>query len=114
MSGLGEQNRRQTRSDLVVGVAWYRRQEWQRLLDVSIDREDLESTYDEWFAAMPARIVELEQAGVKAHKIDVPVDELVSWCQQNGRLVNASARADYVANKLHQLGIQRKLDEPGA
>ena len=30
-----------------VGIAWYKREQWQLLLDVSMDRDDLEATYAE-------------------------------------------------------------------
>lgn len=106
--------RHQSKADVVVGVAWYRRDDWERLLQVSVDREELEDTYDEWVAAMPARMAEIEQTGIKAHKIDVAVEELIAWCHSNGRVVDGGARADYAAHKLRDLHVQGSLDEPGA
>jgi hypothetical protein len=114
VGGTKKLKRRQKRSDLVVGVAWYRRQDWQRLLEVSVDREELEESYDEWATAMPARMAEIEQAGFTPHKIDVAVDELISWCHHNGRVVDGPARADFAAHKLRELHMQGKLQEPGA
>lgn len=114
VGGTKKLKRRQTRSDLVVGVAWYRRHDWQRLLEVSVDREELEGSYDEWATAMPGRMAEVEQAGFTPHKIDVAVDELICWCRHNGRVVDGSARADFAAHKLQELHTQGKLQEPGA
>ena len=34
----------------VMGVAWYRRDQWDRLLDISSDHAELENTYEEWKA----------------------------------------------------------------
>ena len=31
-----------------VGIAWYTPDQWQILLDISADRDDLEATYAEW------------------------------------------------------------------
>jgi len=112
--GARKRKRRQSKPEVVVGVAWYRRQDWERLLQVSVDREELEDTYDEWAAAMPARMAEIEQAGIEAHKIDVALDELISWCHSNGRVVDGAARADFAAHKLRDLHVQGSLDEPGA
>lgn len=34
----------------VMGVVWYRRDQWDRLLEISSDRAEFEDTYDEWKA----------------------------------------------------------------
>jgi hypothetical protein len=105
---------RESGPDVLVGVAWYRQQEWQRLLEVSQDRDDLESTYDEWAAAMPARMAEIQKAGFKPHRIDVAVEDLIAWCRSNGRLLDGAARADYTAHKLRDLHLQGHLDDADA
>ena len=33
-----------------MGVAWYRRGQWDRLLEISSDRFELENTPEEWKA----------------------------------------------------------------
>jgi len=106
--------RRKSEPDILVGVAWYRRQEWQRLLEVSEDRDELETIYDEWAAAMPAHMAEIEKAGFKPHKIDVATEDLIAWCRSNGRVVDGAARADYAAHKLRDLNLRGNLDDPDA
>ena len=34
----------------VMGVVWYRRDQWDRLLEISSDRSELENTHEEWKA----------------------------------------------------------------
>ena len=36
------------RGGMVMGIAWYRRGEWPKLLAAAADRDQLEETYDEW------------------------------------------------------------------
>jgi hypothetical protein len=105
---------REPEHDFLVGVAWYRQKEWQRLLEVSQDRDDLENTYDEWAAAMPARMAKIEEAGFKPHKIDVAVEDLIAWCRSNGRVLDGAARADYAAHKLSDLHLRGHLNDPDA
>jgi len=85
---------------MVSGVAWYRAEQWPRLLEVSVDRSDLERTYDEWQAMATKGLAELARAGVWARKIDVDVDEMVEWCRTEGRPVDGAARAAFVALKV--------------
>ena len=79
-------------SGMVSGVAWYRVEQWPRLLEVSVDRSELERTYDEWQAMATKGLAELARAGVWARKVDVDVDELVEWCRTNGRLTARRVR----------------------
>ena len=74
---------------MVSGVAWYHAEQWPRLLEVSVDRSELERTYDEWQAMAKKGLAELARAGVWARKVDVDVDELVEWCRSEGRRVGA-------------------------
>src|SRR5712691_4703559 len=37
-------------SDLVTGVAWYRRDQWSRLRELASDRDKLDDSYDQWLA----------------------------------------------------------------
>ena len=47
----------------VMGVAWYRPGQRDRLLEISSDRAELEDTYDEWKAVAEENLVNLAQHG---------------------------------------------------
>jgi hypothetical protein len=53
----------------VMGVAWYRRDQWDRLLEISSDRAELEDTYDEWKAVAEENMGNLAQHGYKLAKL---------------------------------------------
>jgi len=92
---------------MVTGVAWYRAEQWSRLLAVSVDRSTLEPTHDEWQAVATRTLAELARAGVSPRKVDVDVDELSEWCRASVRPVDAASRADFVAFKLRQTNNER-------
>ena len=97
-----ESTERPGSADVVSGVAWYRAEQWPRLLEVSVDRSELERTYDEWQAIATKGLADLARAGVWARKVDVDVDELVEWCRSEGRAVDGAARAAFAVLKLRQ------------
>ncbi len=107
-------NRRQSHSGVAVGVAWYRRQEWESLRQLSADRDDLEETYDDRLRAATARLAEIEGSGVKPQKIDIAVDHLMAWCDSQGRVLDAAARAAYTAQRLRELHLHPPPNSPGA
>jgi hypothetical protein len=85
-----------------VGIAWYKRDQWQLLLNVSADRDDLEPTYAEWYKDAEKTLEKLRQAGLDVVKVNVQIEELLDWCIGQNVPVNANARSKYAADKLHQ------------
>jgi len=90
-----------------VGVAWFRRKDWVRLLEISADREELETTFDEWEAGAIATMAELRSNGVDVSKVPVDLDRLASWCRGLGIPVDARARARYAAEELKRTDLER-------
>ncbi len=87
----------------MIGLAWYRPGQWQRLRQGSADVEVLEESYDEWLEVASARFREAQELGLDIRKVDVDVEDVVEWCKQRGRPVDGDARAGYVAEKIEQL-----------
>ena len=88
--------------DAVMGVAWYRRQQWDRLLEISSDRDELENTYDEWKAMADENFSILVQKGYVLRKIEIDVEELLRWCKLQNRPVDGDARVEFTLVKLRE------------
>ena len=86
--------------NLVVALAWYRREQWALLRTVSADAYKLEKTYDEWLAFASGELRKLEARGIRVCKIDVEVGALTRWCESEGRAVDGEARAEYARRGL--------------
>jgi hypothetical protein len=86
----------------ILGIAWYRREEWSHLLEIAADRDELEDTYEEWLHIAEMRLHEMTEAGINAMRVYINVDELQDWCVGHGRPVDGSARAVFTAEKLRQ------------
>ena len=103
---MGKQRRekllRRRVRDIVLAVAWFRREQWGRLREVARDWVELEKTYDEWEAAALVALEGLRARGLEPQRVDVDVEELARWCQAEGRYVDGAARAEFAAIKLRQ------------
>jgi hypothetical protein len=86
----------------VLGVAWYRREQWNRLLEISSDRDQLEDTYEEWESIAEKHFDELARPGFPIRKVDIDVEELLSWCGSQGRPVDGEVRAHFTSMKLRE------------
>ncbi len=83
-------------------VAWFSPEDWHRLREVAADPEVLETTYEEWVATANSTLQEIRKAGLSGEKVQVNIDELISWCEEQGLALDGHARARYAAEKLRQ------------
>jgi hypothetical protein len=91
---------------LKFGIAWFRPEQWSRLLEISEDREDLEETFAEWEVLAEEKLRDLRAQGVNAQKITIDLEKLLAWCKSRGLSVNASARSQYVADLLRKRDLR--------
>ncbi len=86
-------------SKTVVGVGWYRENQWDLLLKHAADRDELEATYGEWLEVARKGLDSLTKMGVQFEKIPIDVEELIRWCQEKGCAVDGSSRSEFIALK---------------
>ena len=101
--GLGKYMPKHTpERTVVVGVAWFDRKQWKRLIEAVEDRHELDDTYEQWQrSALDAERM-IESQGQKVERVHVEVESLVSWCKEKGLPVNGKSRAEYVAQLIQR------------
>ena len=85
-----------------MGVAWYRPEQWERLLEISSDYQELEDTFEEWKVMAEKNLRKLSQHGYVIRKVDIDVEELLSWCNLNHRPVDGDSRTEFTVIKLRE------------
>ncbi len=88
--------------DIVVGIGWYRRVQYDKLLEFAADRDKLEDTYEAWTASAEEAFRNGLKAGMKMQKVYIDVDNLLAWCKQQSLALNGEARARYVTYQLRR------------
>jgi hypothetical protein len=87
---------------LKLGIAWFRLEQWSRLLEISEDREDLEETFAEWESLAEEKLRDLRAQGLDAEKVTIDLEELLAWCKSRGLSVDGRTRSQYVAELLRK------------
>ncbi len=80
-------------------IAWYRREQWSNLKQVSADAAELEDSYDEWVQNAEDAIQKFVAEGMSIRKVDVDVNELVLWCKKMCISIDGAARSQYASEK---------------
>lgn len=85
-----------------IGLGWYRREDWDRLLQMFPDRDKLHDTYDEWLADVHRGEKLARREGNIVKRIIVDPDKLADWCAIRGLEPVAAARSEYVCEQMRQ------------
>lgn len=93
---------RPKKEKMVMGIAWYRREQWPRLREISTDRNKLEDTYDEWLANVSKAFDLLRSQGVNPARVDIDTEELLEWCRNQHLPVNAGSRSRFTLEKVQR------------
>lgn len=80
-----------------IGIAWYRRSDWKRLLTLFPDRDRLHSTYDKWLGAAEKGEREFKRKGHIVERVYIDPDEFPGWCASRGLEPDASARNTFAS-----------------
>jgi len=91
----------------LLGVAWYRRGDWERLREISSDRGALEDSFEEWLANAEASLPKLARQGIEPVKIHIDIEELLRWCHSRKCPVDGEARALFAADKLREVTTKK-------
>ncbi len=81
----------------IIGMAWYKPQNFIRLRAMFEDGHKLHVTYDEWFVAAEKGRKTFEAEGRRVVCVDIDPDKFPEWCRTQGLKVNADARQKFAS-----------------
>lgn len=80
-----------------IGMPWYDRDQFPRILAVMVDSDRLHRTFDEWEQAAEQGEASLKASGRIVVRAHLDPDEFVAWCAERDLDTNASARNQFAA-----------------
>jgi hypothetical protein len=86
----------------ITGIAWYHREQWPLLRKEAADPEVLEETYEDWLSIAERSVLDMAQEGVRTERVEVDVQELLTWCRTNNRPLDGKARAEFTTRQLRR------------
>jgi hypothetical protein len=80
---------------MAMGMTWYYRQDYRRILEVMEDADKLPATYDNWLKNAEAAEREMKKRGHTVIRAMINPDEFVTWCRGRGLKTDAEARKQW-------------------
>jgi len=78
-----------------VGIAWYRREDWEKIVEIMEDRANLPRSFSLWLKGAQQALQQIERQGLVAVKAHIDPQSFPTWCRDRGLNVNAAARLQY-------------------
>ena len=96
---------------LIMGVSWYRPEQWERLREISEDKATFDTSYEESLVEWEKKIQDLEAQGMRPIKVEVDVEALLTWCTTQGLPVTPETRTRFMMNTLRDL-VRKGIVKP--
>jgi hypothetical protein len=90
----------------VIGMVWYRNEDWEELRALFTDTERLHVTYDAWKEAAERGERRLIQQGHRVIRAEIHPREFAAWCAEKRVEANAVARNAF-ANEVAYASAKR-------
>jgi hypothetical protein len=85
--------------ELIVGMAWYRPEDYPRVLQIMIDAHRLPRTYNQWRQKAEAGERSQKAAGRRVVRVILDPETFPAWCAARGLNVDAKGRTAFAAER---------------
>jgi hypothetical protein len=82
-----------------VKIAYYKKEDWSRLLLIIDDKESMHDSWNEWFTAYSKAKTDLISQGFMVVDVEIDLDELIRYCKLRRVKNNGKARSQFVQEK---------------
>jgi hypothetical protein len=82
---------------VTAALAWYRREDYPRVLEMMADRSEMHDTYDEWLRDAERLEKGLVSKGQAVTHVILDPERFRSWCDQHNLKPVAKSRSRFVA-----------------
>jgi hypothetical protein len=96
---------------LLMGVSWYRPEQWDRLREISEDKENFALSYEASVVESEKKIQDLVAQGIRPIKVEVDVEALLTWCTTQGLPVTPETRTKFMMNTFRDL-VRKGIVKP--
>jgi len=86
-----------------VGLAYYKKKDWNRFIETIDDRESMHDSWKEWHKSYIKTKKTLISQGFIVNDVVVDIDELQAYCKMRGIKNDGEARSQFASMKQSQI-----------
>lgn len=104
-----EQTKKGTTPPLIVGFAYYKKEQWNEIRNIMVDKENMAEDWEEWRLVLERGLTEHFNKGFQVLRIVLDINELLEYCSKNKVPLDGKARSGLVSHKLADMVFQREI-----
>ena len=89
-----------TSSGVVVGIAWYRSEWYDRIREVMADGISFPKTHASWRQKAARMERELRRQGMEPVRVEIDPEQFAGWCASQGVAPDSEARDRFVRESI--------------
>ena len=97
-----------TPSDTVIGIAWYREEDYERIMTLMADGASFPKTHASWRQKAVRMERELKRQGLRPVRVEVDPVAFERWCIEQGTLPDSQARNRFVEHELARQPVKTR------
>ncbi|MBI5056753.1 MAG: hypothetical protein HZB61_09080 [Nitrospirae bacterium] len=86
--------------DKLIGIGFYRKEQWPLLLESADDIDAMVKVYDEWMKGIQRLIENIRMEGIEPVTVEIDINELLEYCREHNLKNNGETRSQFVAELL--------------
>src|SRR3972149_4328870 len=86
--------------DKLIGIGFYRKDQWPLLLETADDIDMMEKEYEKWLKGITRLISNIREEGIEPVTVNIDVSELLAYCRENNLKNIGETRSQFVAELL--------------
>lgn len=85
---------------MITGIAYYKKEDYNRFLSIIADRESMHDSWEEWYQAFLKTRNDLISQGIRIKTVEVDLDELIAYCARKEIKNDGKARSQFALDKV--------------
>jgi hypothetical protein len=85
-----------------TGIAWYHKQDYDKLRSLFVDGSNLPDSYDEWLSKAQALFDRMKREGHAVEKVYIDPKTFPGWCAVRGMDLDSKARVRFANESVYQ------------
>jgi hypothetical protein len=78
---------------MIQALVWYKEEDWDKLMNLFSDRDQLPHTYSDWLARAEEKKNEIQASGDVVIKVYIDPETFPEWCANKGFPMDSEARS---------------------
>jgi hypothetical protein len=90
-------NNRKVPPPRMIGLAWFKKEDYPALRALFVDRDNMHDTWEEWSENAEKLASGIRAQGGTVERVELDPASFSAWCKANGKATDSKGRSQFAA-----------------